>query len=80
MDGVAEAAEWSDGQCADHDLIVCCSIHLVHDEAKDKDFELELSWISPASAYKHKTVPKDLADKAEARAKEIIDEANQMED
>jgi len=55
-------------------------IHLVHDEAKDKDFELELSWISPASGYKHKTVPKELADKAEARAKEILDEANQMED
>lgn len=55
-------------------------IHQVHDEAKDKDFELELSWISPASGWKHKTVPKELADKAEARAKEILEEANQMED
>lgn len=45
------------------------SIHQVHDEAKDKDFELELSWISPASGWKHVSVPQHLADAAEAKAK-----------
>lgn len=24
---------------------VCCSIYIVHDEVKDKAFELELSWV-----------------------------------
>ena len=35
----------------------CHSIHLVHDDAKDKEFELELTWISPESALKHTPVP-----------------------
>ena len=26
-------------------LFVCLSIHMVHDEVKDKSFELEMSWI-----------------------------------
>jgi hypothetical protein len=29
------------------------SIHLVHDEIKDKDFELEMSWICPESNNQH---------------------------
>jgi 20S proteasome subunit alpha 7 len=56
------------------------SIHTVHDEAKDKAFELELSWISPASGWKHAPVPKEVADEAEAKAKKIIEEANEMEE
>ncbi|KAK4055911.1 putative proteasome subunit alpha type-7 [Microbotryomycetes sp. JL221] len=55
-------------------------IHQAHDEAKDKDFELELSWISAQSGWKHMPVPKELADEAEAKAKAIIDEANVMEE
>ncbi|KAM0750950.1 N-terminal nucleophile aminohydrolase [Meredithblackwellia eburnea MCA 4105] len=55
-------------------------IHTVHDEAKDKDFELELSWISPASGFKHAAVPKAIAEEAERKAKEIIDAANEMEE
>mgnify|MGYP001800190336 CR=1 FL=1 len=27
-------------------VIICCSIYTVHDEVKDKAFELELSWVS----------------------------------
>ncbi|SGZ31849.1 BQ5605_C042g12019 [Microbotryum silenes-dioicae] len=55
-------------------------IHQVHDEAKDKDFELELSWISPASGWRHQAVPRDLADAAEKKAKEILDAENEMEE
>ncbi|GAA6055868.1 hypothetical protein JCM3770_001530 [Rhodotorula araucariae] len=55
-------------------------IHTVHDDAKDKEFELELTWISPQSGWLHKPVPKELADEAEKKAKEIIDAANAMED
>lgn len=52
----------------------------MHDDAKDKDFELEMTWISPQSGWKHQLVPDELAKQAEAKAKEIIDAANAMED
>jgi 20S proteasome subunit alpha 7 len=39
-----------------------------------------LTWISPQSGYKHQHVPKDLADAAEKKAKEIIEAANEMEE
>ncbi|GAA6011706.1 hypothetical protein JCM10207_004217 [Rhodosporidiobolus poonsookiae] len=55
-------------------------IHTVHDDAKDKDFELELTWISPKSGWKHQPVPKELADAAEKKAKETIAAANEMEE
>jgi hypothetical protein len=61
-------------------LFPAYSIHSVHDDTKDKDFELELTWISPQSNYKHQPVPKDLADAAEKKAKEIIEAANEMEE
>ncbi|CEQ41229.1 SPOSA6832_02915 [Sporobolomyces salmonicolor] len=61
-------------------LLVETSIHTVHDDTKDKDFELEMTWISPRSGWKHQPVPQDLADAAEKKAKEIIDAANEMEE
>jgi 20S proteasome subunit alpha 7 len=54
------------------------SIYTCHDDAKDKDFELELSWICPESQYKHQFVPKDLKTEAETLAKESSDD--EMED
>lgn len=36
-------------------------IYKVHDDAKDKDFELELSWIGPETKGKHQLVPLQLA-------------------
>ncbi|CAO3619039.1 unnamed protein product [Cunninghamella blakesleeana] len=49
-------------------------IYTCHDDAKDKDFELELSWICPESKYKHQFVPKELKDEAERLAKESLDD------
>ncbi|KAI8900799.1 nucleophile aminohydrolase [Globomyces pollinis-pini] len=49
-------------------------IHMVHDESKDKDFELELTWISPQSNGKHAVVPKDIKDEAERLAKAALDD------
>eukprot|EP00287_Rhodomonas_sp_CCMP768_P009947 CAMPEP_0196727068 /NCGR_PEP_ID=MMETSP1091-20130531/8146_1 /TAXON_ID=302021 /ORGANISM="Rhodomonas sp., Strain CCMP768" /LENGTH=193 /DNA_ID=CAMNT_0042069597 /DNA_START=220 /DNA_END=801 /DNA_ORIENTATION=- len=46
----------------------------VHDDVKDKDMELELSWICEASGWKHKMVPKDLLTKAETEAKAALEE------
>lgn len=54
------------------------SIYTCHDDAKDKDFELELSWICAESKYKHQFVPKDIKLEAEALAKESSDD--EMED
>ncbi|GAA6060344.1 hypothetical protein JCM10212_004528, partial [Sporobolomyces blumeae] len=55
-------------------------IHTVHDDTKDKDFELELTWIAPQSDWRHQPVPAPIAQEAERKAKEIIDQANEMEE
>ncbi|KAJ3210137.1 hypothetical protein HDU83_005066 [Entophlyctis luteolus] len=47
-------------------------IYSIHDEVKDKDFELELSWVCEESGGKHQFVPKDLFDEAEAAAKAAL--------
>ncbi|KAJ1558587.1 hypothetical protein HK405_013361, partial [Cladochytrium tenue] len=44
-------------------------IYAVHDDAKDKDFELEMSWVCEESGGRHQFVPKDLVQEAEAAAK-----------
>lgn len=49
------------------------SIYLVHDDAKEKDFELEMSWIGAESGGLHVSVPKDLFDEAEAKAKAALE-------
>ncbi|KAJ3181806.1 hypothetical protein HDU87_000825 [Geranomyces variabilis] len=48
-------------------------IHLVHDDVKDKDFELEMSWILD-STMTHEFVPKDVADEAEQLAKASLND------
>lgn len=53
-------------------------IFKVHDDAKDKDFELELSWVGPESNGVHQAVPADLRDEAISKAKEALDD--EMED
>jgi 20S proteasome subunit alpha 7 len=55
------------------------SIYMVHDEAKDKDFELEMTWVSATETNgKHMHVPQELLAEAERLAKEKMDE--EMED
>lgn len=48
-------------------------IHTVHDEIKDKHFELELGWIGKATGEKFQFVPKNLFDEAEKYAKESLE-------
>lgn len=48
-------------------------IYLLHDENKDKPFELELSWLCKATDYKHVGVPKKLMADAVVWAKEQIE-------
>ncbi|KAI0068933.1 20S proteasome subunit [Artomyces pyxidatus] len=48
-------------------------IYLVHDDAKEKEFELEMSWIGDETNGLHVPVPKDLHDEAEQRAKDALE-------
>lgn len=47
-------------------------IYEVHDEIKDKEFELELSWVCTESGNVHQLVPKELVDKAIEEAKAAL--------
>jgi len=49
------------------------SIYLVHDDAKEKEFELELSWIGQETNGVHLPVPADLQRDAEAKAKAALE-------
>lgn len=55
-------------------------IYSVHDEIKDKAFELELSWIGSFTQGKHELVPKDLFAAAETYAKEALKQDSDSED
>lgn len=54
-------------------------IYKLHDDIKDKDFELEMSWVCDESKRKHVLVPKDLKAQAAAQAKQAKEDAD-MED
>ena len=49
------------------------SIYLVHEDAKEKEFELEMSWITDETGGMHLPVPKELQQEAEAAAKAAIE-------
>jgi 20S proteasome subunit alpha 7 len=48
------------------------SIYLVHDDAKEKDFELEMSWIGAETGNIHLAVPKDLFEDADKKARDLL--------
>ncbi|CBY14025.1 unnamed protein product [Oikopleura dioica] len=54
-------------------------IHSVHDDLKDKTFELELSWVS-ADNPKHNRVPKEVAEEVEAAAKAALEDSDSEDD
>lgn len=53
-------------------------IFKAHDDAKDKDFELEVSWIGPQTNMRHTAVPVALREEAIRKAKQALDD--EMED
>ncbi|KAI8925231.1 nucleophile aminohydrolase [Entophlyctis helioformis] len=53
-------------------------IYMVHDDAKDKEFELELTWICQESGGKHQVVPAAIAEEAERLAKAAL--SNEMDE
>jgi 20S proteasome subunit alpha 7 len=55
-----------------------CSIYKIHDDVKDKEFELELSWVCAESNGKHQSVPEDLLREANEAGKRTM-EAEQFD-
>ena len=46
-----------------------CSIHTIHDDVKDKEFVLEMSWACEESGGGQELVPSEVIKEAEAQAK-----------
>lgn len=55
-------------------LIKPPSIHLVHEDNKEKEFELEMSWIGAETQGVFLPVPKVLHQEAEEKAKAALDD------
>ena len=55
-------------------------IYMVHDEVKDKMFELELSWVSKDTQGKHQRVPKEVLEEAEKFAKAAMEDDSDSDD
>jgi len=54
-------------------LVLAAKVLLtVHDDVKDKQYEIEMSWISEATDWKTQIVPDDLRESAIAEAKNMI--------
>jgi len=51
-------------------------IYSVHDEVKDKHFELELSWIGKDTNGRHELVPKDIFEEAKKYAEEALNDSD----
>eukprot|EP00243_Klebsormidium_subtile_P004541 TRINITY_DN18580_c0_g1_i1.p1 TRINITY_DN18580_c0_g1~~TRINITY_DN18580_c0_g1_i1.p1 ORF type:complete len:250 (+),score=56.12 TRINITY_DN18580_c0_g1_i1:255-1004(+) len=69
-----EKLKLSEMTCREGVNAVAKIIYGVHDEAKDKAFELELSWICEESGREHKRVPADVLAEAERLAKAAQEE------
>lgn len=51
-------------------------IHVAHEDSKDKEFELEMTWISNRDGPtkgRHEQVPKDILEEAEKAAKKALE-------
>jgi 20S proteasome subunit alpha 7 len=53
-------------------------LHLAHDESKDRDFEIEMSWICAESGMRHEHVPAQLLSEAVQSAQDA--QRDEMQD
>lgn len=68
LDGVKEAAR---------------IIHVAHEDSKDKEFELEMTWVSLADGPtkgRHEQVPKELLEEAENAARRALEDDGEGEE
>jgi len=73
-----EKLKLSEMTCREAVVEVARIIHMIHDEVKDKDFELEMGWICEESKRVFQTVPQEIKENAEKQAKAQL--ADDMED
>ena len=66
--------------CADLVKEAAKIIYMVHDEVKDKMFQLELSWVSKATGGRHERVPDSVFEEAEKFAKAALEDDSDSED
>ncbi len=52
----------------------------VHDEVKDKMFELELSWVTESTGGKYERVPKEVFEEAEKFARAALEDDSDSDD
>lgn len=51
-----------------------CSIHVVHDKVKDKDFKLELTWVTLDTDGLHQRVPQETYEAANKYGEESVND------
>ncbi|KAG6537119.1 proteasome subunit alpha type-3-like [Zingiber officinale] len=69
-----EKLKLSEVTCREGVIEIAKIIYAVHDEAKDKAFELEMSWVCDESNRQHQKVPDDLLEQAKTAAKAALEE------
>ncbi|XP_043665394.1 proteasome subunit alpha type-3 [Vespula pensylvanica] len=69
-----EKLELSDMTCKDLVEEAARIIYLVHDELKDKQFELEMSWVGAHTNGRHERVPTKIKEDAEKNARKAMEE------
>ncbi|KAK4346123.1 hypothetical protein RND71_036299 [Anisodus tanguticus] len=69
-----EKLKLSEMTCRQGVIEVTKIIYGVHDEAKDKVFELEMSWVCDESNRQHQKVPDNLLEEAKAAAKAALED------
>ncbi|RXN19249.1 proteasome subunit alpha type-3 [Labeo rohita] len=75
-----EKLQMKDMTCRELVKEVAKIIYIVHDEVKDKAFELELSWVGEVTKGRHELVPKDIKEEAEKYAKESLEEEDDSDE
>uniref|UniRef100_A0A674N1N8 Proteasome subunit alpha type n=1 Tax=Takifugu rubripes TaxID=31033 RepID=A0A674N1N8_TAKRU len=75
-----EKLQMKDMTCRELVKEVAKIIYIVHDEVKDKAFELELSWVGEVTNGRHELVPKDVREEAEKYAKDSLEEEDDSDE
>ena len=55
------------------------SLHVIHDDAKDKLYEFEVTWICKQSNYQHARVPEAILEEANRIAQNELNPPDEME-
>jgi len=71
-----EKLKFSELTCKDALLEAAKVIHGVHDEVKDKQFQLQMSWVGTNTNGRHTKVEQGLLNEAETKAKELLEDSD----